>query len=101
MASFRRDVTISNYALGVGQAMSTQTHQIVQPGCFPNPFDGSGGTSNATLFIGKGLSGGVLSSPCLPQVLNFNAEPVSRTCKRSGRNSHITQHELSIAMICE
>jgi hypothetical protein len=67
-STYQTLVTMSNYTLGVGYAddVHPDTSNCPGTGCFPNPFDGSGGTSKATLFIGKGLPGGVLIGKGLP-----------------------------------
>ena len=74
-------VNAPNYTLNLGYA--DDVHQSVCPGgCFPNPFDGTQGTSAANFFIGGGnFPNGVCSTNCYDAgVLLITAKAVTNAC---------------------
>lgn len=64
-AQYVQAATAPSFTLSFGYADNEHTDGCPATGCFPSPFDGSGGTAAATKFVGAGVSNlGICSTNC-------------------------------------
>jgi hypothetical protein len=64
-AQYVQVATAPSFTLSFGYADNEHSDGCPATGCFPSPFDGSGGTATATKFVGAGVSNsGICSTNC-------------------------------------